>query len=199
MPTLDTGYYNEYELRDMGIKSVGYNVRIQKNCTVIGIQNITIGNNVRIDGYCTIAAANSGWVTIGSYVHIGAYACLTAGDGIIIEDFCGISQRVSIYTRNDDYSGTYLSNPTVPEEYTNVHHGTVILKRHVIVGTSSVILPDVSLGTGVAVGSLSLVKTNLEPWGIYAGVPVKKISNRSQKLLDIEKEFLESLSNQERL
>ena len=93
------GYYTEDELRAAGFKSVGTNVRVAKNNTIIGPENISIGDNVRVDGYCAIVAAREGWLRIGSYVHIGGWCYLSAGDGIAMDDFCGPSQGVRIYSR----------------------------------------------------------------------------------------------------
>lgn len=192
MNQLDPGYLYETELRAAGFDSVGDNVAIAKNCTVIGMQNITIGSNVRIDGYCTIVAAD-GSITIGSNIHIGAYCLLSGGDNIEMRDFSGLSQGVKIYSRSDDYSGEYLTNPTVPSKYVGGARGRVTLGRHVIIGSSSVILPDVTIGDGSAVGALSLVTRDLECWGIYSGRPAKKIKDRSQRLLSLEAEYLAEL------
>ncbi len=186
----DSGYYLEDELRSFGFKSVGKNVRIAKNCTVIGLENIELGNNVRIDGYCTIAAAGAGSLSIGSYVHIGAYCFLAAGAGIVMEDFSGLSQGVRIYSKTDDYTGEHLSNPTVPAKYTGVTGGTVTLRRHALIGSGCILLPKVEIGIGSAVGAMSLVTKSLKEWGFYFGVPAKFLKARSQKLLELEQELL---------
>jgi len=186
----DSGYFLAEELRAFGFKSVGQNVKIAKNCTIIGLENIEIGSNVRIDGYCTISAAGSGFVRIGSYVHIAAYSLLAAGDGIVMEDFSGISQGVRIYSRSDDYTGKYLSNPTVPTKYTGVTGGTVTLRKHVLIGSGVVILPNVEIGLGSAVGALSLVTKSLPEWGFYFGVPAKLLKARSQRILELEQQLL---------
>ena len=55
----DTGFYREDELRQFGFKRIGINVQIAKTCTVVGLENIAIGDNVRIDGYCTLVAAGT--------------------------------------------------------------------------------------------------------------------------------------------
>ena len=123
---------------------------------------------------------------IGSYVHIGGLCYLSAGDGICLEDFSGLSQGVRIYSRTDDYSGEHLTNPTVPERFTGITRGAVTLGRHVIVGSGSVILPKVTVGEGSSIGALSLVTKNIPPWGVYFGAPAKKIYNRSKRLLDLE-------------
>ena len=49
MNPFDSGYYGEEELKKMGDKAIGRNVRIAKSCTVIGLDCIEIGDNVRID------------------------------------------------------------------------------------------------------------------------------------------------------
>jgi galactoside O-acetyltransferase len=175
---LDSGYYDEHDLKDEGFKALGQNVRIAKNSTVIGIENISIGNHVRIDGYCSVIAAFNGYVTIGPFIHIGACCALLGGAGIVIDDFCGLSQGVKIYSRDDDYSVRYLTGPTVPSEFRGGAAGEVILKRHVIVGSGSLIMPKVIIGEGSAVGALSMVNKNLDSWGIYAGCPARRIRNR---------------------
>lgn len=183
------GYYNEHDLKEAGFKAIGYNVQIAKNCTIIGLENIEIGNNVRIDGYCSIIAAGNGWLKLGSYIHVGGYCLLSAGDGIHMDDFSGLSQGVRIYSRTDDYSGNHLTNPTVPHRYTGVIRGTVSLGRHVIIGSGSVILPNLVIGEGSSVGALSLVTKSLESWGIYFGCPVKRLKDRAKRLLELEAEL----------
>jgi acetyltransferase-like isoleucine patch superfamily enzyme len=102
-----------------------------------------------------------------------------------------LSSGVKIYSASDDYLGRSMTNPTVPEKYKKVKIGKVILEKHVIIGSSSVILPNVTIGEGASVGALSLVKDNLEEWSVYAGSPVKKLGKRLKKPLELEKLFLE--------
>ena len=184
------GYLNSEELLELGFSSVGKNVKVASNSTIIGLKNITLGNDVRIDGYSTIIASGSGKLVIGNNVHIGGYCLLSCGEDIAMSDFSGLSQGVKIYTRTDDYSGKTLTNPTIPEKYTGVKSGKVVLGKHVIIGSGSVILPGVTIGDGSSVGALSLVTKNLEEWGMYFGSPAKKIKNRSKSLLALEERYL---------
>ena len=197
MSTLfDRGYYTETELAAEGFKSLGSNIRIDKNCTIVGTPHISIGSNVRIDGCCTLLASKPPGIKLGSYIHIGAYSHLNGSEGIVMEDFCGLSQGVRIYTRNDDYTGQALTNPMVPARYTCVTKGAVILKRHVIIGSGSVVLPGVTISEGSCVGALSLVTKSLESWGVYFGCPVRRLYDRSKKLLELEKEFRQDLARE---
>lgn len=188
MSQLQHTYLTEDDLANEGFARLGKNVRIAPSCNIVGAQNISIGDNVRIDGFCTIAAA-IGSVTIGSWVHIGGYCALLASEGIVFEDFSGLAWGVHIYTRSDDYSGRFMTNPTVPAKFTNPSHGPVHLGRHVIVGAHTVILPGVTLGEGGAVGALSLVTKSQPAWTICSGVPARRISERSKDLLKLEDEL----------
>lgn len=183
-------YYSTADLVNFGFKSIGNNVQIAGNCMINGIENISIDSNVRIDGYSSLIVTGGGFLKIGSYVHIGSYCHLLANDGITIGDFSGLSQGVRIYTRNDDYSGETLTNPTVPEKFRGVSGGSVTLKDHVILGSGSIVLPNIYIGEGTAVGALSLVHKNLEPWTVYFGNPVRKFKKRSKKLLEYRAKIL---------
>jgi acetyltransferase-like isoleucine patch superfamily enzyme len=183
------GYYYSDELRNFGFKSIGENVMVAKSATIVGLSNISLGNNVRIDGQGVIAA-NSGSLEVGSYVHIGSSCYLACSGGITLSDFCGLSQGVRIYSISDDYSGESLTNPTIPLRFLNLKIASVLIGKHVIIGSGSVVLPGVTVCEGSSVGALSLVSKSLSEWGVYVGCPAKKIRNRVKNILDLEKELL---------
>lgn len=185
-------YLTEEQLKEMGFSAVGHNVFISDKTSIYGASRIKIGNNVRIDDFCVLSAGEGG-IEIGNYVHIAVFTLLIGAGKITVSDFAGLSSRVSIYSSNDDYSGRYLTNPTVPSEYTNVTHADVFLGKHVIIGSGSIVLPGINLHEGVAVGSLSLVTKDCEKFGIYMGSPAKKIKNRKQNLLDVELKLFNDL------
>lgn len=190
MSLFNSGFYTEKDLSNAGFKSVGSNVLIDKNCTIIGLSNISIGSNVRIDGYTTITSSGEGFLNIGSNIHIAGYCLLASSGGINLEDFSAISHGTKIYSASDDYSGSYLTNAVIPDKYKNIKRGTVSLKRHSLVGSSSVILPGVTIGEGTTVGAMSLVSKDLDDWSVYAGIPAKKIKDRPKDLLALEAEYL---------
>lgn len=186
----DIGYYTDERLKDFGFKSLGKNVKIAKNCNIIGVENISIGSNVRIDAFSTIIAPGNGFLTIGSYVHIGGYSALFAGCGIEMSDYSGLSQGVKIYSKSDDYSGEFMTNPTVPASLTGVVEGLVLIGRHVIVGSQSIVMPGIKMSEGTALGANSLLTKNTDEWSIYFGSPAKKIKNRKRNPLDLEKNLI---------
>lgn len=184
-----SSFYTEEELNSIGFKSLGKNVQISRNTCIYKAEEISIGNNVRIDDFCFLL----GKIELGSYIHIAPYSNLCGGpEGIVMEDYSGLSSRVSVYATSDDYSGKAMTNPTVPSEYTNVYSQKVIIKKHSIVGASSVILPGVTIETGCSCGAMTLVNKSTDPWSIYVGTPMKKIGERSKDLLELEEQFQKS-------
>lgn len=185
-------YYSESELRVLGLKNFGERVRISRKASIYGAQNLTVGNDVRIDDFCVLSAGEGG-IDLGNFIHIAVYSSIIGRARVVLGDFCNISARVSIYSSSDDYSGIWMTNPTVPVEFTGVHHAPVGIGRHAIIGAGSVVLPGVTIEEGVAIGALSLVKKRCLEFGIYCGIPVKRIAERKRNILKLERDFLCSL------
>ncbi len=181
-------FYTMEELQVLGFKSIGgEDILISRKASIYGAENIVIADHIRIDDFCIL----SGTITLGEYIHISAYTALYGGDyGIILKDFTTVSSRCAIYAITDDYSGEAMTNPMVSEQYRHVLGGTVILEKHALVGSGCTILPKVTIHEGTAVGSMSLVNKSLDSWGIYAGIPCKRIKERSKSLLKMEQNFI---------
>jgi len=184
----DPGYYRSDELRTFGFASVGDNVMIAKNCTIIGLENISIGDHVRIDAFSSIIA--TGTVRIGSYVHIGGTCHIAGRGGVTLGDFAGLSQGVRIYSASDDYTGAAMTNPLVPPEFTLVHEAPVKIGRHAIVGSGSVILPGCEVGEGAAIGALSMVSADAPAWMLVGGCPARPLRARERRPLMLEHELI---------
>ncbi len=184
---MSNSFYSKDELDQIGFLKVGYDVLISRKCSIYSPQNIIIGNNVRIDDFTIL----SGNIEIGNYVHIAAFCFLCSGKyKIKMEDYSTISSRISVYAASDDYSGEYMTNPTVDDKYKNVTGGDVLIGKHVIVGTGSVILPGAQLMEGNSFGAMSLIVARVySKWGINVGIPARRIKDRSKNLLKYEKEL----------
>ncbi|MET3107577.1 acetyltransferase-like isoleucine patch superfamily enzyme [Oxalobacteraceae bacterium GrIS 2.11] len=172
-------------IENMGFKQVGNNVSISDKASFYNCPNIEIGDNSRIDDFC-ILSAGTGGISIGRHVHVASYSSLIGSGNITLDDFSGLSSRVTIYSSTDDYSGTHLTNPTVPKKFTHVLTADVLICRHVIIGCGAVVLPGIRLEQGVAIGALSLVNRDCKEFGIYAGTPARFLKARSRKLLELE-------------
>lgn len=181
--------HNCYSYDELSALNVicGTNVQISR-LTQIYSSSLTIGNDVRIDDFCVL----TGNIKIGNNVHISNYCGLYGNGGIELEDFAGLSSKVTIYSQSDDFTGESLTNPTVPDEFKNVKARKVSLRKHVIIGTGTSILPGVEIELGSAVGAMSLVYRSIPKFEIHAGNPARYINKRSKKLLELEATYGQS-------
>lgn len=181
------------ELMKMKFGSLGKNVLLSNKASFYNTKNMYIGDNVRIDDFCLISAGEGG-IRIGRNVHISAFSSVVGQAPIEFGDFSGISNKVAVFSSTDDFAKG-MTNPTVPDKFRKLRHIKVVLGKHAVVGSNSVLLPGSVLGEGTSVGALSVVRGRLEPWSVYLGNPAKRIMARSQEILQLEQELLSSEQN----
>jgi acetyltransferase-like isoleucine patch superfamily enzyme len=181
-------YFSQDELLAMNFKSLGREVKISRSANLYIPEYISIGDYSIVDDFCIL----SGSLEIGRNVHIAHGCRVIAGrEGVKMDDFSGLAFGVTVFAQSDDYSGLALTNPTVPMSYRSIQRARVELGRHTIVGANSVVFPGVILGEGSSIGACSMVTKSTEAWGIYFGVPAKRIKSRKQDLLALESAYLQ--------
>lgn len=178
-------FLNPKAIEQLGLKSCGANVLISEKASIYSPEQISIGSNVRIDDFCIL----SGNIQLENYIHISAYSALYGKYGIRMEDFTGISPRCTLFSATDDFSGQHLISPMAPEQFTEVTGGLILIKRLSQIGAGTIIMPNITINEGVAVGAMSFVNKDLQEWGIYAGVPVRKIKKRDRTCTELAKQL----------
>lgn len=179
---LDPGYFQADELRQLGFAHVGKDVTVARTCTIVGRENIRIGDYSRIDSYVTIVATR-GTLRIGRNVHVCSGCVIGARGGAVLDDFCSLSHGVKLLSAVDDYRGELMTNSTLPRTLVGVQQAPVRICRFVPVGVNSVILPGVTIAEGGAVAAMSVVATSLPEWTICGGNPAVPLRPRARTLL----------------
>lgn len=174
-------------LGSLGFRKLGRNVLVSDKAVFYNCGEMELGDNARIDDFCVL----SGRVSIGRNVHIAVFCNVAGGsEGVFLEDFSGLAYGCHVFSQSDDYSGLSMTNPTVPAKYKMETKKRVRIGRHCIVGAGSIVLPGVDLADGCSVGAMSLVTKSTKPWGIYFGIPAKRLKDRKTDLLELERQFL---------
>lgn len=180
--------YAPEELRLL-LGSVGENVAVNRSVVFYSPKNVHLGSNVRIDCFSLLTAGDAG-IVIEDHVHLSAYCFLVGSAGKIhLQSFSGLAARVSLFTATDDYSEGFLTNPTVPARYKKVRSGDIVLQKHALVGSGSVLMPGVTLGTAASVGALSFVNKSVPEFAIVSGNPIRVVGRRNRRILELEQEF----------
>lgn len=182
-------FLTQEQILAIGLKSIGNNVKISDKCVIYNPEFIEIGDNSRIDDFCVL----SGRIVIGRNVHITVYCNIAGGvPGVYIDDYSTIAYGCHIMSQSDDYSGATMTNSTIPKKYKAEIFEKVCIGKHVIIGAGSIVLPGCDVKEGCSIGAMSLVTKPTEPWGIYFGVPARKIKNRSKALLANFEEYVKN-------
>jgi transferase hexapeptide repeat containing protein len=192
MNMIQNNFYTDKELQECGFKSIGNNVKISKKASIYKPELMSIGDNVRIEDFCVL----NGHITIGNNVLLCVFCLLDGHAGITIEDNVTFAAKVSVHSGSDDYSGASLFGSYIPVTKRLKHvNAPVLIKQHSLIADSVVIMPGCILEEGSAIGAFSFVKKSTLPWGIYAGIPARRIRERKNDVAFLYADFLKECKN----
>ncbi len=137
------------------------------------IYHLKLGEKAIIYGGSEIRAPYN--ITIGKGSIIGDDSKLDGRNGIVIGNNVNFSTGVWIWTDQHD--------PQSPDFSTNDQGGPVIIRDRAWLSCRTVILPGVTIGEGAVIAAGAIVTKDADPFGIYAGIPARKIGERNKNLV----------------
>jgi acetyltransferase-like isoleucine patch superfamily enzyme len=159
-----------------------------------------IGEHSIVDDFCYFSTR----VRIGICSHI-ASGCSVAGGRdhqFTLGDFCSLSSGVKIWCTSDDFVNDVVT--IVPESVGSIKghliEGDVSFGNCTAAGANAVVMPGNHIPEGTVIGALSFVPARFafEPWTVYAGIPIRRIGNRSREAVsaqaDLFRKRLEALA-----
>jgi acetyltransferase-like isoleucine patch superfamily enzyme len=184
---------------------LGRGVRIEAGVQFIGPRHIFISDDCWIDRFAILMAGPpsrgerrvarrekagrpvpEGQLRIAERCHIAPHAILNGHGGVTIgrdTTVAAASQLISLshHYRNiddDDDDRAYNFGSRVPPGEQALISAPVILEDCTALGANSVMLPGTVIGRGSWVGAGSVVRRDIPPWTIAAGVPAVVIKPR---------------------
>lgn len=136
--------------------------------------SICIGEGTFIDKG-VILRTYGGSISIGNMCSINPYCVLYGHGGLVIENGVRIATQTIFIPANHNYS-----DPDIPIYKQGETMNGIRIEEDVWIGCGVRILDGVTIGRGSVIAAGTLVSKTLPPFGVYAGVPVKKISGRFQ-------------------
>jgi maltose O-acetyltransferase len=133
------------------LKYVGKNVNVQPGVNMHPLWNISIGNN-------------SG---IGRGSYLSAEATIEIGNDVLI------GSELMILTTNHELK------KDIPIIRQGMTRAPVKIGDDVWIGARVIILPGVEIGNGAVVGAGSVITKKVDPYTIVAGIPARKIRDRT--------------------
>lgn len=155
-------------------KTVKGRFSIEPNVTILGFENIEIGNNVSIMKNSYIYANDGGSLSIGNNFMMNTNSQLGASFGkIVIGDNCAIAANCVLRASNH-----LFENPDILFKEQGHEYGEIVLEDDVWIASNCVITANTRIGKSSIVGAGSVVTKNVEPYSIVGGVPAKLIKKR---------------------
>jgi len=141
---------------------------------------LVVGSHSAIDPFTYISVL----LLAGDWIHIAPFVSIIGGKDsrLIMGHFATIAAGSRIVCGSDDFVNS-LMGPHIPMEHRTVKLSTITLEPYSAVGTNCVVMPNVTLGEGAALGANSLATRDLEPWTIYVGSPARPLKMRNKELV----------------
>jgi len=154
---------------------VGKDVRIHKTAIIKRPKLVSIGNHVAVDPFFYMTTG----AKIGNWCHIGSHVSVIGGEEgkLIMKDYVAISTGCRLICSSNDFKEKGSSVPFDPKR-SKVYGKTIVLEKYSVLGAGCIVLPDVRIKEGSAIGAGAVVLYDTVPWGIYAGVPARLIGFR---------------------
>jgi acetyltransferase-like isoleucine patch superfamily enzyme len=137
---------------------------------------ILIEDGVQIDSFVRIKASGGlGDVQIGRNSYINSGVVIYTGNGVKIGENVLIASNCTLAPTNHEFE---LRDRRIVDQRFQPSRGGILIEDDVWIGANCVILDGAIIRRGCVVGALSLVRNELDPYGIYYGSPAKKMGER---------------------
>jgi galactoside O-acetyltransferase len=153
-------------------RQAGKPLVIGQGVTITGYENLILGNNVRVMTGSQLYA-HDGFLLMGDNIsierHVQVGAC---DDGARIIMGNNVSIGPNVVLRAADHR---FDSPDVPIRDQGHVGGSIVIEDDVWIAANCVVLRDVRLGSHSVIAAGSVVKKDVEPYSVVAGVPAKVV------------------------
>ncbi len=112
-------------------------------------------------------------IRIGNHVGISEFSWIDGNGGVEIGDYTRIGPHVAIISFDHKFE-----KKNIPIKMQGKTLKKVTIGRDIWIGAGAKILCGVNIGNGAIIAAGALVKDDVEPYAIVAGIPAKKIKER---------------------
>jgi len=141
-----------------------------------------VGEYSIVDDYCYFSTR----VKIGFCSHVANNCSVGGGRERLFSlgDFSSLSAGVKVWCSSNDFENDLVT--VVPAKIDIGDRpivGDVIFENYTGIGANAVVMPDNVIPEGTTIGALSFVPPHFEfePWTVYAGAPIRRISSRNRE------------------
>jgi acetyltransferase-like isoleucine patch superfamily enzyme len=165
----DVGHILNAQLRLRGKTKAPLSVRLRGRVQVSGCGELLLGEGVSLNGTVVpveLVTYSSGRIEIGSQTFINYGTSIAARASVKIGSYCLLGHYTFVMDNNQH---GMIRRWDLPQSE------PVIIEDHVWIGSKTVILPGVHIGSRAVVGAGSVVTKDIPPRCVAAGNPARVI------------------------
>jgi galactoside O-acetyltransferase len=163
---------------------MGNNCFLDSGVSMMGSENIYLGNNVHIDERCSLVSV-SGRIRIDDYVHIALNGYFQGKEGIDIGEYSTISGSCMLYSATNYYKNEKgelrSSSAMAPLHMQYILKNKIKIGKYSFVGAGTVIIPNGGAGEHSVIGSNSVVNKYVDDFKIAVGSPARVVGDVRDK------------------
>jgi acetyltransferase-like isoleucine patch superfamily enzyme len=137
------------------IKNIAKTADIRPYCTILGTDNVVIGERVIVPSYTLLSNYPGNNESI-----------------ITLEDDVLLGPNVSIYSSTHKFM-----NPKIPIKDQGYECASVLVKSGAWLGINVVVMPGVTIGKNSVIGANSVVTKDIPDYTVAVGAPARVIKN----------------------
>lgn len=155
-------------------KKVAGKFRIDSGVTILGFENIELGENVVFMKNSYVYAHDGGKLIIQNNFTMNSNSQIGATSGkISIGNDCAIASNCVLRAANHNFE-----NPAIPFRQQGHTYGEIIIGNDVWIASNCVITANTKIGDSSIIGAGSVVTKDVEPFSVVGGVPARLIKKR---------------------
>jgi len=138
---------------------------------------IVIGARSVVDAFVKIKpAGGAGDMVVGADVVINSGCVFYTGNGIIIGNSVAIAANCTFAPVNHEYQSR---DQLIRDQGFRASKGGIVIEDDVWIGANCVLLDGVRVRRGAVIGAGSVVRGQLQAYGVYGGNPLRQLGSRS--------------------
>ncbi len=167
---LGRGFYSQGSTR----VTIGPDSSFFPGCFLQGSGRLELAAEVDVypGGYLSVGGEN-GLISVGRKSHFAAGCAIYGGGGVRLGAYCNIAAHVVITSVQHD-----PRRHDRPMALAPATSAPITLADDVWLGANSTVVQGVTIAEGCILGANGVLTRDTEPFGIYAGVPARRISDR---------------------
>jgi acetyltransferase-like isoleucine patch superfamily enzyme len=175
--TFNRGFYMQ---DGPAITRIGSNVRFYPNCFIQGSAGrLIIEDNIDFFPNTYISTGDpKSFIEIGHHTHFAPGCILYGWGGLKLGPYCNIAGHCVL--------ATVAHDPLIHEGKAMCQVGAVAgpitLVEDVWLGANVTVTGNVTIERGCIVGANAVVNKSTEPFGLYCGVPAKRVRDRKKRI-----------------